>query len=180
MCKNTLNLNEDIHEIPLVFIPAEQGLFTLNFDGLKDFSLYNCVLLEDVIEGTFTDLKSNPDYTFKAKNTFERRFVIHFVRTLQADQASCISKSDAFKIVAANMPIAKVFVNESGIVMNFSYKELTKVKVVIYNAIGSVISTSEQSYSEGQFILNKPQVQGIYLINLTDGKKSETHRVFID
>ncbi|MBC7863220.1 MAG: T9SS type A sorting domain-containing protein, partial [Bacteroidia bacterium] len=178
LCKNTLNLSENKHEVPMVFIPADGGTYTVSFDGLASFDVYNCIYLEDVAEGKFTDLKENSSYTFTQTDNKERKFVIHFKRAENASE-SCVMKSNIFQVVDENTAIANVFANQSGIVMNFNNKENTKIKVSVYSAMGQLVSVTEQYYGNGQYSIEKPSVPGIYIVNLSDGKKTETHKIFV-
>lgn len=77
-----INVNKDIAETPNVqlnFVPGNNGTFSFTVDGINTFDPTSYVMLEDTKEGTMTDLRQNPIYTFTGNKTDNHnRFVLHF------------------------------------------------------------------------------------------------------
>jgi hypothetical protein len=177
LCKNTLNLNDESHEIPMVFKPAVGGKYTLTFDNLAGLEDYTCVYLEDINDNKFFDLKSNAVYEFAQSDNAEHKFVIHFRKSSAQDDA-CVKKSNAFETAMANAPIANVYMNEFGLVMNVYQKQ--KVNITIFNTSGQVVSSVDAYFVDGQSVLEAPTAPGVYLVKLSTGEKSEVHKILVD
>ena len=77
-----INVNKSIAETPNVqlnFVPGNNGTFSFTVDGINTFDPTSYITLEDTKEGTMTDLRQNPTYTFAAlKTDNHNRFVLHF------------------------------------------------------------------------------------------------------
>lgn len=175
--KNTLDLNNDKQEVPVLFTPAEGGRYSFVMDGIDDLKEYTCVVLEDVATGRFTDLHVGNSYTFDCDDNSDRRFVIHFSRNKEA--ISCIKKSQVFAEIDAHLIIAsQVYADESQIAISFNgYKEkLTTVSV--YNSTGQLVSVTEQLMGQA-YSISKPAESGIYLVVISREGRSETHKVFV-
>jgi hypothetical protein len=180
LVKNTLNLNDNVHEIPVSFRPAKGGSYSISFEGIELLEGYDCIVLEDVFLNKFVSIKANSSYSFTQANDGERRFVVHFRKTNGTGE-TCVSKSSVFAQVQENAPFANVFANPAGIVFNYSVLESQKLDVKVYDSFGKLVMESNEYVSQGQQrLIQKPAVPGIYLITITDGKKIETHRIFVD
>lgn len=90
-----INVNKDIAETPNVqlnFVPGNNGTFSFTADGINTFDPTSYITLEDSKEGTMTDLRQNPIYTFTANKTDNHsRFVLHFTpaAVLATTNATC-------------------------------------------------------------------------------------------
>lgn len=178
LSKNTLDLDNESHEIPLVFIPADAGNYTVSFDGLE-LGGYNCIYLEDIGEGKFVNIAKEKSYTFSHNATGERKFVLHFNRLPDASQA-CMEKSGVFDQVKANAHVSKVFSTPSGIAVDFETSEPVKAKIQVFNSLGQLVVSEEQYYVNGRYLLEKPANSGVYFVNILADNKSESHKIFVE
>jgi len=179
LSKNTLNLLDNKHEIPVVFKPSEVGNYTLNFDGLKDQSGYSCAVLEDLTTGTFTELSDErKSYNFDCSEVLERHFVLHFARS--RENMACIERSKAFTTIEENTQIAnQVLMNQNGIAVQLTNQDVKTIEVAVYNAVGQLVS-AEKYVGGGEFTAKRPAVAGIYFVILSRDGKTETHKVVLD
>lgn len=82
---NGLGELNQTYAVPMVVKPGQDGTFTLEFNQLATFPNTAMIYLQDVKEGTLTDLRANPSYTFTASVTDNpERFVILFEPPVQA------------------------------------------------------------------------------------------------
>lgn len=177
LCKNTLDLNSEKHEIPVVFAPAQAGNFTFNLDELSNLKGYTCIVLEDQQNGMFTDLTGTNTYNFDCSDNSERHFVLHFSKG--KENTSCMKRSTVFNTINANLGIASnVFVAENGVTLSLTNNEAQRTQVSVYNVTGELISSREENMA-GEYTFEKPIEKGIYFVVLTRNGKTETHKVVI-
>ncbi|MEM9022834.1 MAG: PKD domain-containing protein, partial [Bacteroidota bacterium] len=89
-------LKEDI-AVPIRLLVGISGTYTLDVTGLDAFTHVGCLVLEDRLTGTRTDLLTYPSYSFfMADTTQAPRFLLHVAAPLSASTApvSCFDATD--------------------------------------------------------------------------------------
>ncbi len=177
LCKNTLSLDELKHEVPVVFTPAEAGNYSFNIEGLLEETGYSCVMLEDQVTGTFTELTNSASYSFDCNDAQERHFILHFSK--DKESINCAERSNVFAQIAESASIAsKVYHAANGISVLFTNTDPRSIHISMYNSLGELIST-QQYIGGNELLLERPAESGIYFITLTRDGKTESHKVVV-
>lgn len=177
LCKNTLNMDELKHEVPVVFTPAEAGNYSFSIEGLLKETGYSCVVLEDQSTGTFTELTNATGYSFDCNDAQERHFILHFSR--DKESIACAQRSNVFAQIAESASIAsKVYNSGNGISVLFTNTDPKSIQISIYNALGELVST-QQYIGGNELLLERPTNSGIYFVTLVRDGKTESHKVVV-
>jgi hypothetical protein len=143
------------------------GTITLKASEIANFSANTSIMLEDVIAGKKQDLRLNPEYSFTCGvETLNDRFIIHFVNATTG-----INDKEASQNI-------KVYAPEAGKI-NISATNLDDqhAKVMIYNQLGQQMHKGQLSGS--LTILSHSFAPGVYLVNISTGSKTVTHKVVV-
>jgi hypothetical protein len=178
LCKNTLNLSDSRHDVPVVFRAAEPGSYTLSFDHLANLKGYSCIMLEDLVTGNFIDLAGSDTYTFDCSESLERHFVIHFSKTNES--MACVEKSKVFAQISSNTQIAsKVFAAGNSINVALSNNEIKTTDVKVYNSVGQLVYARAHTVG-ANFEFELPAENGVYFVVLSREGRTETHKVSVN
>ena len=106
--------------IPVFLLVKTSGQYTITANNIASFPTSTCILLEDLENGTFFDLRSSATYSFIASTTSSpiNRFMLHFSAsaTSQTTDASCYGTPDGKAVVqgTGNGPWTYSWYNEAG------------------------------------------------------------------
>lgn len=106
--------------VPVYLRVRNSGPYSISAANLGTFPSSTCIVLEDLDNGTFFDLRSNAAYTFIANTSSApvNRFVLHFSApaTIQTTNASCHGTPDGRALVqgTGNGPWTYTWYNELG------------------------------------------------------------------
>ncbi len=106
--------------IPVFLLVKTSGQYTITANNIASFPSSTCILLEDLENGTFFDLRSSATYSFIASTTSSpiNRFMLHFSAsaTSQTTDASCYGTPDGKAVVqgTGNGPWTYSWYNEAG------------------------------------------------------------------
>jgi hypothetical protein len=141
--------------VPLGVKAGIPGEFTITATETSEFA---DVILEDLLMGTFTDLKSN-SYTFSYDMNFDNRFIVHFTPLAVGENPADLiniysSQKDVYVSVPAN----------------------TKGDIVVYNLMGQEVARSMI-----KDVLNKITLDnsGYYLVKVMSNESVVTKKVFV-
>ncbi|MBA3706742.1 MAG: PKD domain-containing protein [Bacteroidetes bacterium] len=86
---NSMPLLTDSISIPVKVQVGVSGTYTINLDNTSTLPSTSCLVLEDLVTGIRTDLRTTPGYSFYITNaTTTPRFLIHIGATLQITASS--------------------------------------------------------------------------------------------
>jgi hypothetical protein len=143
--------------IPVNFIAGADGNYTLDFTGISGFAN---IYLQDLKTGTMQNLKTQPTYSFAAKTSDEAgRFILRFT-ALGIDNAKAGDKGIHVynNVLSINNPGTSV--------------------VTVYSMVGQKVAetrTNGEAVYQTRLDLNT----GYYIVNVTDGNKAVSEKVFI-
>jgi len=154
--KLSINGMPEITTVPVGFTAQESGLYTITVQEINDIAI---VLLEDLINGQVTDLKTS-SYSFSYnKGDNEGRFIVHFAP---------LSINDP---VSGNI---NVFSDQNKI--NVIVPENTQGKIYISTILGQQVFT-------GQILDTKTTIpvseSGYYLVKVMTNTSVVTKKVFV-
>ncbi len=105
---NHLPSIEESSIVPLGFEPTTSGNFTLKSQWMESFTDDIPIYLEDIKDGYFQDLRSNPEYVFVANVNDEiHRFNIHFANPLDVADHEFLGNIHIYaysKTIYVNLP----------------------------------------------------------------------------
>jgi hypothetical protein len=81
------------------------GIYTISRDSIMTLSLGSCIILEDLLTGIQTDLRSTSKYSFSITDTTQApRFILHLSRPLtkQTFSTICPTSADGYAVATAN------------------------------------------------------------------------------
>ena len=95
-------LNQDF-SIPVRLTVGISGSYTISPNDIQNFPGSSCIMLEDLLTGTLTDLKAGNSYTFSISDTTDApRFMVHVTKpmepALQQFNATCNAANDGIFI----------------------------------------------------------------------------------
>ncbi len=153
------------HETTAVgFLGGNDGVFTLNVNGIESFSAGIPIYLEDKKDGVFQNLRENNEYTFTSTVSDDQdRFVIHFANPLSVDDPAGIM--EGLRIYSwQNSVIVDAPADFSG-------------TVEIYDLPGKMIISSQ--ISEGKNTISVNSAKGYYIVKVMGTKGIKTGKVYI-
>lgn len=103
---NKINMNQSI-DIPLTARPGDSanGNYTIAFTIPSDYMNGACITLEDLVDGTTTNLRNDTSYSFTSDiNDPEARFIIHIDKAFDAlsNQPTCSSSADGSIVLTSD------------------------------------------------------------------------------
>ena len=160
---NVLPSRQQCMQVPLGFVAAANGSYTINASDLESFPSGTPVQLEDVFTGTVVDLNTTPEYTFDAvAGSPEHRFNLWFSPLAVTEtMGSNVAIYSSENIVYVNIPFT------------------SQGRIIVYNILGNEIANQPiQSNS-----LNKVSLgvsSGYYIVKVVDNDHSISRKVFIN
>jgi hypothetical protein len=175
MSINTLYSVSESNVVPLSIEPGANGLFTLQFDSVQTFSPSVQILLEDKVALTWTNIRQQPTYSFKAHtNDNWDRFAIHFQETATGIK-NAANGSNSIEVLPN--PFSKETIFRLSIA-----EKAGDLQLVIYNALGqkadkiSIEQTSQTIRYE-----NTKLATGIYYAVIEqNGKAIASQRIAVE
>jgi hypothetical protein len=123
--------------VPVGVNAGVPGEFTITATETSEFA---DVILEDLLLGTFTDLKSN-SYTFNYDMNFDNRFIVHFTPLgVSENPADLVNIYSSQKDVYVSVPL-----NTTGdiVVYNLMGQEVTRTQI---NGVLNKVTLAESAY----------------------------------
>lgn len=157
---NTLPGIEENEVIPLGFSINEDGIYTVNVEGVEFFDATIPVYIEDVVTGEFQNLRANPSYTFSYSAGEEpHRFNLHF--------------ASPYGIGENGLPGISVYSFDSDVYV--SVPEISGY-VHIYNIMGQEVVNERIISNLSKYTL---ETEGYYMVTVVDGEQISTTKVYI-
>ena len=103
LCINSMpELNQDF-SIPVRLTVGISGTYTISPNDIQNIPGSSCIMLEDLLTGSLTDLKAGNSYTFSISDTTDApRFMVHVTKpmepSLQQFNATCNAANDGIFI----------------------------------------------------------------------------------
>jgi len=150
--------------VPLYFEIISQGLYQLKATAIDNMAEEIKVYLEDLKEGTITDLKSDPEYEFSYDQSDEpHRFNLHFKNSWYGTE-NVLQNSIRIYSYANRIYIQTPFQQQG--------------KVLVYDILGKKL-ISIRINETGQTIIPVTSGTGYYLVKVQVDNKVKTEKVFI-
>ena len=150
-----INSLPETNTVPVGVKAGVTGEFTINATETSEFAN---VILEDLLTGVFTDLKT-ASYTFSYDMEFDNRFILHFTPMgVGEDIADQINIYSTQKDVFVNVPA-----NTSG-------------EIVIYNVMGQEITRAGINSTVNKVTLNE---SAYYIVKVMSNDSVVTKKVFV-
>ncbi len=142
--------------VPVGVKAGVPGEFTITATETSEFA---DVILEDLLTGTITDLKSNT-YTFSYDMNMDNRFILHFTPLAVGENPADLiniysSQKDVYVSVPAN----------------------TKGDIVVYNLMGQEVARTTINNVLNKITLNK---SAYYLVKVLSNESVVTKKVFVN
>lgn len=126
--------------IPIGFEPKQSGEFLLTSEWMESFTDDIPIYLEDIKDGYFQDLRSNPEYDFVSALDDEiHRFNIHFANPLGIEDQSPLSKVHIYaydKTIFVNLP------------------ETVQGDIFVYNLLGEEVTYRNNGFGQVKIPVN--------------------------
>jgi len=137
MSRNNLHSITETSTVPLSMYVGTGGSFTFTFDGIQSFDPTSYIFLEDVVTGTWTNLRSVSNYTFsmnQGDNT--DRFVLHFTPAaiVNTTPATCQKKGTLYLEQPGTANWNYVINDQNGAPVNFGVLNNANATVLAVNA----------------------------------------------
>jgi hypothetical protein len=170
---NTFSGMEDNYSIVLESKAGYRGHYRINAEGFGNVAEYSCISLEDKLAGKIIDLAGKPDYEFDMDPSDRTdRFVLHFSKTGQ-----CSPEGKPFDNLSN---FVEVLPSPAGSLVNFSFSEITPVKIEVLNMLGqSIVPATETAaaFSSREIVL-PAEFRGVYIIRITSSKGVTVKELF--
>ncbi len=150
-----INSLPETNTVPVGVKAGVTGEFSITATETSEFAN---VILQDLLKGIFTDLKTG-SYTFNYDMEFDNRFILHFTpMAIGEDFANLINIYSTQKDVFVNVPA-----NTSG-------------EIVVYNVMGQEIIRSEINSTENKVTMNE---SAYYIVKVMSNESVVTKKVFV-
>ena len=144
-----------INTVPVGVKAGVPGEFTIAATKTSEFPY---VVLEDLMTGTFTDLKCS-SYTFNYDMNFNNRFIVHFT-----------------PMIVFENPIDLINIYSSHKDIYISVPENIEGFTMVYNLIGQEVARTMIKYVLNKISLNK---SGYYVVKVLTNESVVTKKVFV-
>ncbi|PCH66011.1 MAG: hypothetical protein COC01_09000 [Bacteroidetes bacterium] len=173
-----LSINSLPELISSVILPVRvtvntSGNYTVYIEGIDDMPVDWCILLEDLLTDTFTDLRADSAYSFVISDTtYAPRFLLHLV---DSNTISCYdyinSQGNPSAITTFdNEPKNQIQVLQTpdGTYIKFTLTQRAQANIAVYNLMGQkVINDITFQVMNDKIKLDMPFVStGVYLIKI--------------
>lgn len=99
---NSLPLLTDDLSLPLKVLVGITDTYTIELKALSNLPSSSCVILEDLVTGTQTDLRITPTYSFHInKSTVAPRFLIHIGKPIEIETLSTVCHESSNGVLTA-------------------------------------------------------------------------------
>lgn len=119
-------------------------------------------------DGTALETSANPSHTYTAPGVYTVSFTALNAAGCSETISQVITVENVTSVAGINQNESVVITQSpEGLVVNYSFKNSTKLAVTLYNSLGEKVTESEQKLlqDKGQFILQKGQLaKGIYTV----------------
>jgi hypothetical protein len=171
LTRNAFNSNsEETATIPMKTIIRRDGNYKLATEGAYSMTEYSCVLLEDVLLHTVTNLHKETDYTFTAKTTdTPNRFILHLTRKAATCESILASVKSADLFLTEND--VRIYSNYENAFVKFDLDQAAKATVSVYNTLGQKIMTDldVDAFKETLAVSFAGQPSGFYILSVNLG-----------
>jgi hypothetical protein len=163
---NTIPSISSSTNIPLNIVCKKDGQFTLTVSGVSGFEYRYPVILEDKELQKFIDLRADSVYTFsQTAEMNSNRFELHFYSPEGVDEQ-------------AIEPVSEVAVVPGEITINGTSSDNTVYTANLFSVDGKLLSTSKGSLAQGISLSTGNQPAGVCVLQLNDGKRTITKKIF--
>jgi hypothetical protein len=160
MAINTYNNTGETPSVPMGINAPETGQYTITASNIESFDASIPILLEDLVEGEYINLREAYSYTFDNEEGITARFIVHFTNMQGIDDPD----SEVSDIYAFDK---EVYVNFTG----------TRGEISIYNILGQEISRTVAAH--GLNVLSVPQGNSVYIVKVLTDNVNVTKKVFV-
>lgn len=161
--------------LPLGFAVGVSGFYTISANelGLAQDAGFNCVVLEDKLTKTFTDLIEG-SYRFYADGASDERFVLH----LSKDNSAC--NRNLVSSASSELQGISITHTEQGIFVNYDLEDEMNSVISITNLLGQeIVSARSISISKGNIRVALPEsFHGMFIVSVRQGDKMVTRKFF--
>lgn len=162
-------------DLPLGFAVGVSGFYTISANelGLAQDAGFNCVVLEDKLTKTFTDLTEG-NYRFYADGTSDERFVLH----LSKDNSAC--NRNLVTSASSELQGISITHTEQGIFVNYDLEDEMNSVISVSNLLGQeIVSARSISISKGNIRVALPEsFHGMFIVSVRQGDKMVTRKFF--
>jgi hypothetical protein len=176
---NTLPVLKGDLSLPVNIVVGVTGSYTVKLDDLSNVPTSSCVILEDVVTGTKTDLLSTPSYTFTInKNTTAPRFLLH-VTDPKGTSPLCAATVGINQHAADIANQINAVSENNKIELFFNLTESANALISIYNYAGQqLVNDYKQSvYKDNVSFDFSDKAQGVYFVKIQIGEHVITKKV---
>jgi hypothetical protein len=161
MAINTFNNTGETSAVTMGINAPESGQYTINASNIESFDAAIAIILEDLVESKFTNLREETSYTFENEDGITERFIIHFTDTQGIDDP-------------ASAEVSNIYSYDKEVYVNF---EGTRGEISIYNILGQEISRTVAT--NGLNVLSVPQGNAVYIVKVLTDNVNVTKKVFV-
>ncbi|HVA99079.1 MAG TPA: T9SS type A sorting domain-containing protein, partial [Bacteroidia bacterium] len=168
---NTLPELDSSISIPIRVKVGTSGIYTISSDNLTNIPASSCLVLEDLLKGTSTDLKSTNSYTFSISDTTkDPRFLLHI----------CYDSPTSVNAIAPQNNSVRLLTSNNNYSLQFSFDKVSDVAINVINMLGQkIISDQHQKVQNNTIPLNFPSTaKGIYFVRVQTDNQSFVFKVF--
>ena len=164
---NTIPDVQNGAEIPVVFRPAHNGLFSITASEFEHLIQHTGIFLEDLKTGVTTNLADTPEYYFTADTgDAVHRFVLHFEAAVISGKQPLLPVESSASTVVPN-PNNGVFTVVPGNRIKEQYY------ISIANAEGRIIYNSSRAMQGDQRIFAGTLRRGLYYLRMKTSVRTE-------
>jgi hypothetical protein len=148
-------------EIALYAGGGDAGLYTLTFTNILSLTKYNCVQLEDIKSGKWTQINEGSSYSFTVDEGQVYKFLLHFKNLEPSENCEVQDNSSSGQNSLDGIDIRPV---QIGAQVVFSLPSNQDVTITVFNALGQEI---------GQ------EIHTVVMDNAVDVELPSTHNLYI-
>ncbi|MCK9422824.1 MAG: T9SS type A sorting domain-containing protein [Bacteroidales bacterium] len=166
LSSNVFPVNSETSVVSLGFVKGNADNYTLTASGIETFVNGQPLILEDLVTGSYQDLRQNPVYSFTASaGDNPDRFRLHF--------------SGTFDISEPSVSPFNIYVSKGILYVNYNDNQTFKGTIKVYSVTGQVIATRSLTGDRLQAIdfNGKP---GCYVVRVTTGNGVYSQKVVMN
>ncbi len=157
------------YEVPLGLRLPSEGEYTLKATNLTQFDAEVDVYLEDKVKNIQNDLREKSSYQFQSKETdVKERFVLKF-----SNNATDVSGLQGDEHIDLYSHDRKIFID-----VDDEHYAVGGSDIQIINVLGQEVYNNRVSLNRGKNIIHPDIESGIYIIKLTNGRRSVSNRIY--